>query len=139
MTDCNAELNRFNYSCTEKYMTEIYRFIFEKLTDPLSLPIAWYWEYLIIYIIDRISYLFAFRKVGSLYSSGDISGKGAGSFLHWVIRLGYFVAIWALIRIAIPIIKICIANWLLILAMTFVFALIVYTMDSLQKELNSNA
>lgn len=33
--------------------------------------------------------------VGILYHSGFISGRSAGSFVHWMIRTVVFVAIWA--------------------------------------------
>ncbi len=40
-------------------------------------------------------YQVAYDKVGVLYHEGFISGKLAGSFVHWIIKIVVFVAIWA--------------------------------------------
>ena len=34
----------------------MFKFIFEILTDPLGLPIEWYWEYLILAVIGAAAY-----------------------------------------------------------------------------------
>ena len=58
----------------------MFKFIYDLITDPLGLPIEWYYEWLILLIIDRIAYLVAYDKVGILYHGGAISGKSSGSF-----------------------------------------------------------
>lgn len=35
----------------------MFKFIFEILTDPLGLPIEWYWEYLILAVIGAVHML----------------------------------------------------------------------------------
>ena len=35
----------------------MFKFIFDLLTDPLGLPIEWYYEYLILAAIGTIAYL----------------------------------------------------------------------------------
>ena len=73
----------------------MFKFIFDLITEPLGLPIEWYYEWVILLVIGEIAYRVAYDKVGVLYQSGSISGKSAGSFFHWIIRTVVFVAIWA--------------------------------------------
>lgn len=58
----------------------MFKFIFEILTDPLGLPIEWYWEYLILAVIGVVAYAVAYRCVGDMYSGGMIDGSTSGSF-----------------------------------------------------------
>ena len=74
----------------------MFKFIFELATEPLGLPIEWYYEWIILLVIGEIAYQVAYDKVGTLYHGGFISGKSAGSFFHWIIRTVVFVAIWAI-------------------------------------------
>ena len=73
----------------------MFKFIFEILTDPLGLPIEWYWEYLLLAVIGAVAYAVAYRCVGDMYNGGMIDGSTSGSFFHWLIRLILFVALWA--------------------------------------------
>ena len=79
-------------------MREVLSFLFDIFTDPLGLPIAGYWEWIILAIIAFSAYAIAFRTVGDLYDGGMISGSAAGSILHWIIRLIVFVVIWAITK-----------------------------------------
>ena len=74
----------------------MFKFIFDLVTEPLGLPIEWYYEWIILGIIEYIAYLIAYGEVGSLYHGGIISGRAVGSFFHWVIRSFYFVIMWAI-------------------------------------------
>lgn len=58
----------------------MFRFIFDLATEPLGLPIDWYYEWIILGVIGYIAYLIAYDKVGSLYHGDFISGRAAGSF-----------------------------------------------------------
>lgn len=73
----------------------MFKFIFDLATEPLGLPIEWYYEWIILLVIGEIAYHVAYDKVGALYHSGSISGRAAGSFVHWIIRTVVFVAVWA--------------------------------------------
>ena len=73
----------------------MFKFIFDLATEPLGLPIDWYYEWIILLVIGEIAYHVAYDKVGALYHSGSISGRAAGSFVHWIIRTVVFVAVWA--------------------------------------------
>lgn len=73
----------------------MFKVIFDLATEPLGLPIEWYYEWIILLVIGEIAYHVAYNKVGDLYHSGSISGRSAGSFVHWIIRTIVFVAIWA--------------------------------------------
>ena len=74
----------------------MFKFIFDLATEPLGLPIEWYYEWIILAVIGWIAYLIAYDKVGSLYSGDFISGRVAGSLFHWIIRTIYFVVMWAI-------------------------------------------
>ena len=73
-----------------------FKFIFDLATEPLGLPIEWYYEWIILAVIGYIAYLIAYEKVGSLYHGDLISGRAAGSFCHWIIRTLYFIVMWAI-------------------------------------------
>lgn len=73
----------------------MFKFIFDLVTEPLGLPIEWYYEWIILFVVDGIACQVAYDKVGVLYQRGSIFGKSAGSFVHWIIRIAVFVAIWA--------------------------------------------
>ena len=97
-------------------MREVLSFLFDRITDPLGLPIAWYWEWIILAIIAFAAYAIAFRTVGDLYDGGMISGSTDGSILHWIIRLIVFVVIWAVTYFVIWLAKLIFAHWLLIVS-----------------------
>lgn len=44
----------------------MFKFIFDLATEPLGLPIEWYYEWIILAVIGYIAYLIAYEKVGSL-------------------------------------------------------------------------
>ena len=97
-------------------MREVLRFLFDRFTDPLGLPIVWYWEWFILAIIAFAAYAIAFRSVGDLYDGGMISGSAAGSVLHWIIRLIVFVVIWAVTYFVIWLAKLIFAHLILIVS-----------------------
>ena len=72
-------------------MVKVLGFLFERLVDPLGLPIEAWKEYLILLAIGEIAYIIAFYIVGSMYNNHDISSSESGSIFHWGIRLTVFV------------------------------------------------
>lgn len=96
-------------------MTQLLSFIFDKITDPLSLPINPLYEWLILGVIGAIAYIASFRIVGDMYDSGDISGSTLGSICHWIIRLLIFVPIWFVVYWVIVIGQFVVAHWIPIL------------------------
>lgn len=84
-------------------MREIFSFIFDKIIDPLTLPIHPLYEWLILGVIGLIAYVVAYRTVGNMYRSGDIDGRFFGSLFHWIIRAVVFFVIWFIIYWAIVI------------------------------------
>lgn len=97
-------------------MREIFSFIFDRLTDPLGLPISALYEYVILLVIGGIAYAIAFSAVGDMYDSGSISSSGAGSLFHWLIRLVVFVVIWAITYGVITLVKWITAHWVVIVS-----------------------
>lgn len=94
----------------------MFKFIFDLLTDPLGLPIEWYWEYIILLVIGAVAYAVAYRCVGDMYSGGMIDGSTSGSFFHWLIRLILFVILWAVTYGIIAAVKWLTDNWVLVLS-----------------------
>ena len=94
----------------------MFKFIFDLLTDPLGLPIEWYWEYIILLVIGAVAYAVAYRCVGDMYSGGMIDGSTSGSFFHWLIRLILFVILWAVTYGIIAAVKWLTDNWVLALS-----------------------
>ena len=102
----------------------MFKLIFEILTDPLGLPIEWYWEYLILTVIGAVAYAVAYRCVGDMYSGGMIDGSTSGSFFHWLIRLILFVVLWAVTYGIIAVVKWLTDNWVVLCIMGGVVAVV---------------
>ena len=96
-------------------MSVIFKFLFERATNPLGLPINALYEYIILAVIGAIAYDIAYSKVGDMYHGGLISGRTEGSFFHWLIRLILFVGLWLLAYGAIQGYFFVTANWQIIL------------------------
>lgn len=92
-------------------MSAIFKSLYELGTSPLGLPINFFYEYLILGVIEVISYGIAYRKVGDMYFRGIINGKTAGSFFHWIIRAFLFVIMWAITFGAIKGYYFITSNW----------------------------
>ena len=120
----------------------MFKFIFELATEPLGLPIEWYYEWIILLVIGEIAYQVAYDKVGTLYRGGFISGKSAGSFFHWIIRTVVFVAIWAVTYGVIAFVKWLCANWILVLCVlggiVLLVAIITTTISIIKKKNTSS-
>ena len=116
----------------------MFKFIFDLATEPLGLPIEWYYEYVILAVVGFIAYIIAFRCVGSMYREGVISSRSAGSFFHWLIRLIFFVIIWAVTYGVIAFIKWLCANWVLVLCIlggiVLLAAIIAITISIVKKK-----
>lgn len=97
-------------------MREVFSFIYDRITDPLDLPLTWYWEWLILAIIGFTAYVIAYRAVGDLYDIGAIDGSLVGSIIHWIIRIVVFVVIWAITYGAIWLAKFIFAHWIIIVS-----------------------
>ena len=119
----------------------MFKVIFEFLTEPLGLPIAWYWEYIILAAIGGIAYIIAYNTVGDMYRADFISGRTSGSFFHWLIRLFVFAVIWAVTYGVIWLVKLITANWQIILivsgiavGITVFFALAIFVFKKIKKS-----
>ena len=75
----------------------MFKVMFDLITEPLELPIEWYYEWFLLGIIEAISYELAFSKVGMLYRSG-MHGRVSGSFMYNLLKAGYFFLIWMMVR-----------------------------------------
>ena len=105
-------------------MRELFSFIFDQLTDPLSLPITPLYEWAILGIIGMIAYAISFRIVGDMYHSGCIHGSFLGSLSHWTIRLLIFSLLWFVVYWSIIIVQWIIANWVVLLFSLFGIVLV---------------
>lgn len=104
-------------------LTEIFRFIFDMATDPLSLPINPLYEWAILGVIGIFAYVVAFRLVGDMYDSGDISGSTLGSIFHWVIRFLIFIAVWFVTYTVIVVGQWIAAHWVIVASIAGALAL----------------
>lgn len=52
----------------------MFKFVFDLATEPLGLPVEWYYEWIILLVIGEIAYQIAYDKVGTLYHGDFISG-----------------------------------------------------------------
>ena len=124
-------------------MSAIFKFLFEIATDPLGLPIDWWQEYIILAFVGEFAYQIAYAKVGQLYDYGVITTRTSGSFLHWLIRLPIYVAMWAVTYGVIWLGKFVIAHWVIIALSSitlFILYLSVYNIISyLDKGGETNA
>lgn len=92
------------------------KFIFDLLTEPLGLPIEWYYEWVILAVIGLIAYIGAYMFVGDMYHLELISGKNSGSFLHWIIRLFLFITLWGITYGVIWVVKYHITQLVLLIS-----------------------
>ena len=106
-------------------MPAVFKFIFERLTDPLGLPINALYEYLILAVIGFVAYAFSFAFVGVMYENDDIGGSTAGSFFHWVIRLVIFTILWGVTYFVIWLVKIIFQYWIVVLSLVLALSIIV--------------
>lgn len=92
-------------------MSVVWGFIFDKLTDPLGLPLPLWQQWLILGIIGFVAYIVAYRIVGEMYDGGWIDFGFSGSLFHWLIRLCVFVVFWAVTYAVIAFVKFVYAYW----------------------------
>ncbi len=121
-------------------LTDIFRFIFEKATDPLTLPINPLYEWAILGVIGVFAYVIAFRLVGDMYDSGDISGSTLGSIFHWIIRFLIFIAAWFVTYTVIVVGQWIAAHWMMLASIAGALALaitIAYTTYRLKIAVKS--
>lgn len=83
------------------------KFLFELLTDPLGLPLAWHWELLAMAVIGCVAF-----AVGWEVSPGG----EFGSLIHWIVRFGTFVVLWAIVYVVIIAAQWVAANWIVVVA-----------------------
>ena len=105
-------------------MRELFSFIFDQSTGPLSLPIDPLYEWAILGVIGLIAFLASYRIVGDLYASGDIHGRFLGSLFHWTIRLLIFAAIWFVVYWVIVIGQWVAAHWGVLLGIAVAFLVV---------------
>lgn len=105
-------------------MSAVFSFLFDRLTDPLGLPIEAWKEWLILLVIGAVAYRIAFSAVGDMYYSGDLSTRTGGSFFHWLIRAVVFVVIWAVTYGVIVAVKFVAAHWIIVVSVLGGLALV---------------
>jgi len=118
-------------------LKEVFSFIFDKFTDPLTLPVEPLYEWIILGVIGLIAYIASFRIVGVMYDSGSISGSFLGSLFHWIIRLLIFVPVWFVVYWVIVIAQWIIAHWVLALCILGGVAVVVATIIGVLYYLNN--
>lgn len=69
----------------------MFKFVFDLATEPLGLPVEWYYEWIILLVIGEIAYQIAYDKVGTLYHGDFISGRVEGLFFAGLFELFIFL------------------------------------------------
>lgn len=67
-------------------MKHLYKMIFDEFFGDITLINDALTNLILVTIIGTISFVLAYRFVGSLYRESFISGRGIGSFIHWLVR-----------------------------------------------------
>lgn len=84
----------------------MYKVVFELLTDPLNLPVPWFYEYIGLIVVDKIAFHYAW----------EISPGGRlGREIHWSVRTIAFFVVWAILYGIIVVVQWVIANWVKLL------------------------
>ena len=96
-------------------MRELFNFIYRRIIDPLTLPVDPLYEWIFLFVIELIAFIFSFRIVQNMYDTGDISGSFLGRIFHWIIRILIFILIWVVVYWAVVITQCIIDNWVLAL------------------------
>ena len=114
-------------------------FIFDRLIDPLGLPLPAWQEYVLLCIIGAIAFVIAYVKTGDLYKSGHIHTRSEGSLVHWGLRLLYFIPIWAVTYVVIAVGKVVYHHPLEVTAVAFVMFVVCYAVWDMHRKKADNA
>ena len=106
-------------------MAKVFSFMFDRLTDPLGLPIHPLWEYLILAVLFGVAFVLAYAFVGILYRDGDLHTRTGGSAVHWAVRLAIFVVLWALTYAVIWLVQALSMYWIIALSVAGGLAVLV--------------
>lgn len=124
-------------------MTKVFSFLFERLTDPLGLPINPLWEYLILLVLFGIAFVLSYALVGMLYQDGDLHTRIGGSAVHWLVRFAIFVVLWALTYGIIWVVQTLSLYWIIALAVLVGLSVLVtlarVALFIYEKVVNKNA
>lgn len=114
-------------------------FIFDRLTDPLGLPLPAWQEYFALLIIGLVAYAIAYLKTGELYRAGEIHTSIAGSFAHWGMRLLAFIVLWAVTYALITVAKVVYAHQIETLVIAFMLFFVVFVVWDVHRKQANNA
>lgn len=96
-------------------MSELLKFLFEQVTDPLTLPIHPLLEWLVLWCINRLVYKCAYKIVGNLYSAGYLDGSEVGKLAHWFLRTICFFVVWGTVRTLIAVVQFILNHWFVVI------------------------
>lgn len=116
-------------------MREIFKFIFDGLTEQLGLPISPEKEYILLAIIGIIAFAVAYWIVGELFKDGTISSSSMSSIIHWAIRLFVFVLIWAVLYFAIIAVRFVKAHLLLSIGIVIGIVMLTISVSLIIKKI----
>lgn len=101
------------------------KIIFDILTDPFTLPINPFWEYLILTVIGLIAF----------FVGWDVSPGGVfGSIIHWIVRFVAFLVIWAITYGLIVLFQWLFSNLIHVLIITIVVLCIAIVIAILARK-----
>lgn len=101
------------------------KFIFELFTNPLSLPIEPFYEWLILLLVGEIAHELAYWL-----SPG---GKEFGSIIYWTTKCVIFIAMWAVLYGLIRLIVFVKNNWIWVLSVSCGVAVLILSTIVISK------
>ena len=114
-------------------MKAFFKPIFVFFTDNLSLFDNVLYDFLLMGIIGLVAFRVAFSSVGWFYALDIIDSREAGSFLHWVIRSIAFLVLFTFVYFFIWLVKIIIANPVILFLILGIVLILVITMVCIFK------
>lgn len=65
--------------------------LFEILTGDIAICSNVLYNYIFLLIVGKFAYRVSYDIVGNLYDSGIIASRSAGSVVHWIVRLPFYL------------------------------------------------
>ena len=118
-------------------MKEFYKVIYEALGDSLQLPTNdGVLAAIIAYAINQVAFRGAWNDVGFLYRTGLLSGREAGSFLHWLFRSVRYLLIWGAVYVVMAAVQFIEQHWKMIALVLMCLAAVAVIVCAVRYRLN---
>lgn len=107
----------------------MWKFIFDYITAPLSLPFNPIADYIICLVIGEVAFRFAYSLAGEIGST-----SGERKVLHWIFRLFIYAMVWAVVYAVTIAWRFVRKNWFWLMPLVIVFTGILFTFFFYRKK-----